>query len=118
VGLLAGANDLGGTLINESISTAAGAQHGQLVKPATFRRLAREMGRVPAERATDYRILRTFAEPAADPQDALEQVTDPHGRFGSYHDLIAEQRFRFRDFFAEQQAAAPPLPGGRGTDGD
>jgi len=115
VGLMAGANDLGGTLINESISTAAGAQHGQLVKPAVFRRLAREMGREPAERATDYRILRSFADPAQDPQDALEQVTDPQGRFGSYQDLVAEQRFRFRDFFAEQQAAAaiPAIPGRR-----
>ncbi len=102
VGLLAGANDLGGTLINESISTAAGARHGQLVTPATFRRLAREMGRSPAERSTDYRILRTFADPAEDPQEPLEQVTDPQGRFGSYQDLIAEQRFRFRDFRAQQ----------------
>lgn len=110
VGLMAGANDLGGTLINESISTAAGAQHGQLVKPAAFRRLAREMGRVPAQRQTDYSIVRAFADPARDPQDALEQVTDPHGRFGSYQDLIAEQRFRFRDFRAEQ--APIPIPGG------
>jgi len=111
VGLLAGANDLGGTLINESISTAAGAQHGQLVKPAMFRRLAREMGRVPAERATDYRILRTFEHPEEDPSDPLEQVTDPHARFGSYHDLIAEQRFRFKDFHAERAQAAAPVPG-------
>jgi CofH subfamily radical SAM domain protein len=107
VGLLAGANDLGGTLINESISTAAGAQHGQLVKPAVFRRLAREMGRVPAERATDYTIRRTFHDPAQDPADPLEQVTDPHARFGSYHDLIAEQRFRFKDFHEQPLRAVP-----------
>jgi len=50
VGLMAGANDLGGTLINESISTAAGARHGQLLTPKRFRALAREMGRIPAER--------------------------------------------------------------------
>jgi 7,8-didemethyl-8-hydroxy-5-deazariboflavin synthase CofH subunit len=111
VGLMAGANDLGGTLINESISTAAGARHGQLVTPRTFRRLAREMGRQPAERSTDYRILRTFADPAADPEEPLEQVTDPQGRFGSYHDLIAEQRFRFKDFMAGHPGSEPAGPG-------
>ena len=48
--LVAGANDLGGTLINESISTSAGAGYGQLVPPAELRRLVREAGRVPAQR--------------------------------------------------------------------
>ena len=98
VGLMAGANDLGGTLINESISTSAGSKHGQLMTPAAFRAMAREMGRVPAERATDYRILRTFDDPANDPVDPLERVED-QGIFGSYGDLIAEERFRFRDFY-------------------
>ncbi|MCA9565649.1 MAG: 5-amino-6-(D-ribitylamino)uracil--L-tyrosine 4-hydroxyphenyl transferase CofH, partial [Myxococcales bacterium] len=37
-----GVNDLGGTLINESISTAAGAQHGQLMRPAELRRVIRD----------------------------------------------------------------------------
>ena len=73
----------------------------QEIKKA-FRRLARELGREPAERATDYRILRTFPDPREDPREPLEQITDPQARFGSYHDLIAEQRFRFRDFHAEQ----------------
>jgi 2-iminoacetate synthase ThiH len=45
-------NDMGGTLINESISTeddqgSAGASFGQLVRPAEFRHLIREAGRVP-----------------------------------------------------------------------
>ncbi len=101
VGLMAGANDLGGTLINESISTAAGAQHGQLVRPATFRALAREMGRVPAERATGYGILRTFADPADDPADPLDTVADDGAHFGSYQSLIAEERYRFRDAYAQ-----------------
>lgn len=100
VGLMGGANDLGGTLINESISTAAGSRHGQLMTPAAFRAMAREMGRLPAERATDYRILRVFDNPADDPEDALQRVDDP-GIFGSYGDLIAEERFRFRDFYQE-----------------
>ena len=48
----AGANDFGGTLINESISTSAGASYGQLVRPTQFRAPIREMGRLPAERTT------------------------------------------------------------------
>jgi 2-iminoacetate synthase ThiH len=35
--LQAGANDFGGTLMNESISTSAGAQHGQFLRPAEMR---------------------------------------------------------------------------------
>src|SRR6267142_1880350 len=58
----AGANDLGGTLINESISTSAGAQYGQLVGPAELRRWIRDAGRVPAERDTLYHVVRTYAE--------------------------------------------------------
>ncbi len=46
--LVAGANDIGGTLMNESISTSAGAQHGQLIQPRELRRLIRDAGRVPA----------------------------------------------------------------------
>jgi len=42
--LKCGANDFGGTLINESISTAAGSQHGQLLKPKQIRRLVRDVG--------------------------------------------------------------------------
>jgi FO synthase subunit 2 len=110
VGLMAGANDLGGTLINESISTAAGARHGQLLPAATMRHLAREMGRVPAERATDYRVLRTFTDPAADPADPLARIDDVQQRFGSYADLIAEQRFRFKDLRVQRKVA--PLPAG------
>ena len=43
----AGANDLGGTLINEWISTSAGAGYGQLVPPAELRRLVRDAGAYP-----------------------------------------------------------------------
>jgi FO synthase subunit 2 len=89
-----GVNDLGGTLINESISTAAGATHGQLATPAALRRVARAAGRVPAERTTLYRVRRAFAdEPEA---DALDRVEDAEARFGSYRRLTADPRFRFR----------------------
>jgi FO synthase subunit 2 len=45
--LAAGVNDFGGTLINESISTAAGAPHGQLMRPKEIRQLIRAAGKVP-----------------------------------------------------------------------
>ncbi len=50
----AGANDLGGTLMNESISRAAGTQHGQEMPPAEMDRLIRAMGRAPLQRTTLY----------------------------------------------------------------
>ncbi|MEE8395924.1 MAG: 5-amino-6-(D-ribitylamino)uracil--L-tyrosine 4-hydroxyphenyl transferase CofH, partial [bacterium] len=95
VGLMTGANDLGGTLINESISTAAGARHGQLQTPAQLRAMAREMGRIPAERATTYAHLRVFQNPADDPADALDRIDENHN-FGSYDELIRQKDFRFK----------------------
>jgi 7,8-didemethyl-8-hydroxy-5-deazariboflavin synthase CofH subunit len=95
--LTAGVNDMGGTLINESISTSAGAQYGQLVRPAEFRQLIRDAGRVPAERHTTYTLKRVFANPAEDPVDPLDQVDDrPEERFGSYFQLIKMDDFRFQ----------------------
>jgi FO synthase subunit 2 len=90
----AGANDLGGTLINESISTSAGAQYGQLVGPAELRRWIRDAGRVPAERDTLYGIVRTY-EHGDDPVSPLDSVDDVEARFGSYRRLIASGEFRF-----------------------
>ena len=58
--LTTGVNDLGGTLINESISTSAGAQHGQLMRPSEFRGMIRQAGRIPAERYTTYGLKRVF----------------------------------------------------------
>ena len=52
--LNAGANDLGGTLMNESISKAAGASHGQEWPPATMDSIIRRAGRTPAQRTTLY----------------------------------------------------------------
>ena len=92
----AGANDLGGTLINESISTSAGAGHGQLVPPFEMRRLIRDAGRVPAERLTTYRLRRVFDQDAEDAPDALDLAAQDAGRFGSYHQLIKMDRFRYR----------------------
>lgn len=52
--LNAGANDLGGTLMSESISRAAGAEHGQEFTPEHIARFIREMGRQPRQRNTLY----------------------------------------------------------------
>ncbi len=90
----AGANDLGGTLINESISTSAGAQFGQLVPPAELRRLIRDAGRVPAQRDTLYNIVKTY-EDSDDAVSPLDSIDDAERRFGSYRRLIASGQFRF-----------------------
>ena len=52
--LQAGANDLGGTLMNESISRAAGTQHGQEFPPEAMEALIRSIGRTPQQRTTLY----------------------------------------------------------------
>ena len=54
--LRAGANDLGGTLMNESISRAAGAAHGQEMPPERMEAAIRELGRTPRQRTTLYGV--------------------------------------------------------------
>lgn len=86
--LQAGCNDLGGTLINESISTSAGASFGQLVPPRELCRLIEDLGRVPAQRTTTYALLEGGETP-------LDQVADPEQRFGSYRQLVSSGQHRF-----------------------
>jgi len=93
--LVAGANDLGGTLINESISTSAGAGYGQLVPPAELRRLVREAGRVPAQRTTEYELIRVYERPEDDEDSPLDHIGDAEARFGSYKALAGSGRFRY-----------------------
>jgi 7,8-didemethyl-8-hydroxy-5-deazariboflavin synthase CofH subunit len=93
--LTAGANDVGGTLINESISTSAGAGFGQLVPPAELRRMIREAGRVPARRGTTYELLKVYDKPEDDEDSPLDHVTDAATRFGSYRALSTSGQFRF-----------------------
>jgi len=52
--LRAGVNDLGGTLMNESISRSAGAEHGQEFAPESMEELIRSAGRIPRQRTTLY----------------------------------------------------------------
>ncbi|MDE1866837.1 MAG: 5-amino-6-(D-ribitylamino)uracil--L-tyrosine 4-hydroxyphenyl transferase CofH [Thaumarchaeota archaeon] len=92
--LTCGANDFGGTLINESISTAAGASHGQLIRPGEIRRLVREIGRIPAQRTTGYKIIKTFN--SHNEEDMLDKVEDI-SQFGSYQELIKLDRYRYKN---------------------
>ncbi len=72
--LEAGANDFGGTLMEESISKAAGANYGENVSPAEFRALIRAIGRVPAERSTTYKIRKIFEEPDSEERLPIPQI--------------------------------------------
>jgi FO synthase len=72
--LAAGANDIGGTLMNESISRAAGAGFGQEMPPERMEAMIRDAGRVPRQRTTLYatpdaeRVAASFgAPPLAEP---------------------------------------------------
>ena len=78
----AGANDLGGTLMNESISRAAGNVHGQEMGPERMEHLIRSIGREPEQRTTLYRPVaesrrrRSFGAPALTPP-----VQTPAGKY-------------------------------------
>ncbi|HEV7998144.1 MAG TPA: 5-amino-6-(D-ribitylamino)uracil--L-tyrosine 4-hydroxyphenyl transferase CofH, partial [Stellaceae bacterium] len=70
----AGANDLGGTLMNESITRAAGAVHGQEMPPAAMEGLIRGLGREPRQRTTLYADAPAARQAAA---FAAAPLTDP-----------------------------------------
>ncbi|HUO16437.1 MAG TPA: 5-amino-6-(D-ribitylamino)uracil--L-tyrosine 4-hydroxyphenyl transferase CofH [Verrucomicrobiae bacterium] len=59
--LHAGANDYGGTLMEENISREAGATAGQYTSPEDFQAMILEMGRIPAERNTTYSRIKIKA---------------------------------------------------------
>jgi len=64
--LCAGCNDLGGTLMNESITRAAGARHGQEMKPDVLRETIIRCGRKPRQRNTLYELLDAGDENSSD----------------------------------------------------
>jgi len=78
--LAAGASDLGGTLMNESISRAAGSAHGQEFPPEAMDALIRACGRVPRQRTTLYgdadpaQRARSYAAPPLEPVVATPVV--------------------------------------------
>jgi FO synthase len=69
--LRSGANDLGGTLMDENISRAAGASHGQELDEAEFREIVEPLGRTLEQRTTLYGRTRTTGK-------RLRPPTDPH----------------------------------------
>lgn len=90
-----GCNDLGGTLINESISTAAGASHGQFLSPRRLRQLIRASGRDPVQRNTGYSVLRRFDGDEEPETEALDTVVDNEKVFGSYRALTVAEDNRY-----------------------
>lgn len=99
MGLMAGANDFGGTLMEESISRESGADFGENLPPEEIRRLIREVGRTPVERTTTYGIRRRFDDPSLDPP-SLEPKTE---------DRVAGPR-RFRESSPRRQPGEEPSP--------
>ncbi|MCH7562135.1 MAG: 7,8-didemethyl-8-hydroxy-5-deazariboflavin synthase subunit CofH, partial [Thaumarchaeota archaeon] len=83
------------TLINESISTSAGSEHGQLLRPKEIRRLIKEIGRIPAERDTNYKILRKF-DNENEIENGLDKIKDT-SQFGSYVELIKINKFNYKN---------------------
>lgn len=92
--LCAGANDFGGTLINESISTSAGSIHGQIMRPREIRAQIQGLGRIPAQRNTLYGIIHQNPGNEENCQTELDQVNA--NDFGSYSELIKLDKFRFK----------------------
>lgn len=73
--LAAGANDLGGSLMNESITRAAGSTHGQEMNPQALEHIIREAGRTPRMRTTLYREAPPERHAAAVSAPDLTEVT-------------------------------------------
>ncbi len=78
MGLLSGANDFGGTLMEESISQAAGSEHGDHIEAHEIEQLVREIGRLPYERTTTYGRRKPRPDAATRPELA-PSATPPIG---------------------------------------
>ena len=103
--LKSGANDLGGTLMNESISRAAGTQHGQEFPPHEMDALIRAIGREPMQRDTLYRPVPEDRRAASMIAADLEPIvlTRPRKGGGRLGDTpLGQQRGHAK--FVEQRA--------------
>ena len=74
--LHAGVNDLGGTLMDESISRSAGADFGEELTPPEMVKLIRHVGRRPVRRNTLYQVVEAYDD--HDPADIGTLKTRPH----------------------------------------
>jgi FO synthase len=78
--LRSGANDFGGTLMNESISRAAGAAHGQEMPPERIEAAIRAIGRVPRQRTTLYGAVPPARQDASRDAPPLSEPLNPPAR--------------------------------------
>jgi FO synthase len=92
--LCSGANDFGGTLMEESISRESGADFGENLPAEEMRRLIREVGRTPVQRSTTYQVLRRFDDPAQDPPSL--EPEKPALLSGPTRWRLAQERFAKR----------------------
>ena len=88
--LMSGANDMGGTLMEESISRESGSQHGENLPAEEMRRLIREVGRIPIQRSTTYGTVARFDDPEKDPPSF--EPTIPRDLAGPERWRLAHQR--------------------------
>ena len=94
--LNAGVNDFGGTLINESISTSAGAIYGQLLKPKEIHKIIRKNGKIPAQRTSNYKIIKKYENENQENEfDNMTLNSVNPDLFGSYNQLIKLNEFKF-----------------------
>lgn len=78
--LRAGANDMGGTLMDETISRAAGGLHGQEMSALDMEKMLHAMGRLPQQRSTEY---------GTPPQDAMARARSQHAAGAGAHQASA-----------------------------
>jgi len=90
LGLQSGANDFGGTLMEESISRESGSHFGENLPREEMLRLIREIGRTPVERTTTYGTVRRYEDPEKDP--ASLEPERPPALSGPARALLREQR--------------------------
>jgi FO synthase subunit 2 len=90
-----GVNDLGGCLINESISTSAGSRYGQFIRPVDMRRIIRASKRIPSQRTSKYEIIKEFGPVEESNEESQLDRIDPE-IFGSYHRLIKLNEYRYK----------------------
>jgi FO synthase len=86
--LNSGANDLGGTLMNETITRSAGAQHGQEMPPSQMDAMIRRLARVPSQRKTCYsEAPQAQVNASYSAAELTETINDPPGKIKSQGDL-------------------------------
>jgi len=88
--LSAGANDLGGTLMNESISNAAGSQMGQEMSPLLMDQWIREADRLPQQRTTLYGTPQTaLVEKSYEAKALNEMIQTPAGKLPNHIPVLS-----------------------------